>query len=132
MHLAQMDEFKANFEIFISHPTDPKERKRMDLQLEGLLQNSALWDEHTSFSVNGRPGWALFISPSSLDISEENLPAEIKVFILDRVMNIVTREKIHTYGDSVFADRVLVDGCEVLYNQEVDCLFFRDDPEWYR
>ncbi len=123
MHLAETDEFKARFQLFVSFPKDEGLRKVLEQQISGLYAPAAM--EHVSFSVDGVQGWAFFAD------DEEQLSQDVVEYIKDRLMSIITHEYEFGPAHDRSSDYKPFEGIVISENVEVDCFYFYDNPRWY-
>lgn len=137
MYLAQTDEYKQKFELFITYPNDIELVHKLHSLFYFLTRDFQC--EHTSHSVQGKQGWAFF---EILDSQDENnyppemegepgLHPEVKKFIRDKIMREIHHDIEYGPAHDRTVDRVLYEGIEIMENVEVDCFYFYDNVKWY-
>ena len=135
MYLAQTNEYKGKFELFITHPTDSGACHELSSALEVLM--GGWMCEHTSYHVKEGEkriyGWALFpiedpeVEPSIDPAIDDCVKAYIKERFLALCHETVEFGPRHDRS----RDWILREGIEVRENVEVECFFFYDDVSRY-
>ena len=126
MHLAEHDEFTVKFGLFISFPSNPETKKRIVPMVEGLCRPLIM--SHTTFTHNGKRGWALFPK----DDEWPALHSEVKSYILEQLNEILSHEIEYGPDHDRTIERRFYEGVEFKQNVEVNCFYFYDNPKWYR
>lgn len=127
MYLADYDEYRTKFELFITHPDDAELQKKLDKQFSALGINA----EYTTFRVNERRGWAFF--PEEVDECEEQLHPQVKKYLISRIMDLISHE-IKVYNRIEQCSDIYekpYEGIEVMKDVEVECTYFYDNVERY-
>ncbi len=127
MHLADHEEYKEKFELFISFEENTsfgvEFRKVLGHQFEAL----GVLEEHTSYRMNEISGWAFFSVRSEQD-GDPNWKPNVKEYIVERIMELVTYWKEN--GEAYPTQEPLT-GIEIQKNVEVDCIYHYDDISRY-
>jgi len=120
MHLADVEEYKHKFEMFVSFPQDLHLKEKLQNQIEALYPEG----ENTSFSVGTSHGWAFF--PDG-----DTIAKQVKDYIMWRLDCILHYEHNCNSPYESYLEHKLHEGITIQKNVEVDCFYFYDDVSRY-